>query len=283
MKKLEDKKSYGWYFILPGLIGVLLFFIIPFFLSLYYSLTKGVSNIQFVGLENFKELLVNPAFRLAAANSLKFIFVGVPIVTILSFFLSLMMSDRLYKFSRWAMLSPMIVPVASALIGWQTIFGDIGILNKISEFMGRHPISFFNEDNAMRMLILIFIIKNTGYMLIIFTGAISSLSKEYKEAFLIDSDSNLEYALTIVIPLIAPIIFFVVLLSIVNSFQIFREVYALYGNSPPNTVYLIQHFMNNNFYKLNYQRLSTAAFILVMAISGFITIYLRFQEKHTNH
>lgn len=280
---MEDKKSYGWYFILPGLIGVLLFFIIPFFLSLYYSLTKGVSNIQFVGLENFKELLVNPAFRLAAANSLKFIFVGVPIVTILSFFLSLMMSDRLYKFSRWAMLSPMIVPVASALIGWQTIFGDIGILNKISEFMGRHPISFFNEDNAMRMLILIFIIKNTGYMLIIFTGAISSLSKEYKEAFLIDSDSNLEYALTIVIPLIAPIIFFVVLLSIVNSFQIFREVYALYGNSPPNTVYLIQHFMNNNFYKLNYQRLSTAAFILVMAISGLITIYLRFQEKHTNH
>ena len=120
-------------------------------------------------------------------------------------------------------------------------------------------------------------------MLIIFTGAISSLGKEYKEAFLLDSNSNLEYAFKIVIPLIAPIIFFVGILSIVNSFAMFREVYALYGNTPPNTVYLLQNFMNNNFYKLNYQRLSTAAFILVIGISILIIAFLRFQDKHLDH
>lgn len=280
---MEGKKSYGWFFVLPGLVGVLIFFIIPFFLSLYYAFTKGVSTVQFVGLQNFKELFINPAFRLATKNSLKFIFIGVPIITMISFFLSLMMSDRLYRFPRWAMLSPMIVPVASALIGWETIFGNNGMLNKILGFVNRQPILFFKEDNAMKVLILIFIIKNTGYMLVIFTGAISSLSKEYKEAFLLDSDSSLEYAFKIVIPLILPIIFFVVLLSIVNSFQMFREVYALYGDTPPNTVYLLQHFMNNNFHKLNYQRLSTSAFILVMAISVLVIIYLRFQERYLNH
>ena len=108
-----------------------------------------------------------------------------------------------------------------------------------------------------------------GYMLVIFTGAISSLEKEYKEAFLLDSNSKL----------IAPIIFFVVIFSIINSFQMFREAYGLYENYPPSTAYLLQHFMNNNFLKLNYQRLSTAAFILVIGISILISVFLNFQKK----
>ena len=280
---MENKRAYGWCFILPGLIGVLVFYIIPFFLSLYYTFTKGISIVQFVGLDNFKELFNNPAFKLAAKNTSMFILIGVPIVTMLSLFLSLMMEDKLYKFPRWAMLSPMIVPVASAIMGWEIIFGDYGMVNKVLDFFNRQTISFFGENNAMKILILIFIIKNTGYMLIIFTGAISSLDKEYKEAFLLDSNSYLKYTFKIIIPLIGPIIFFVVILSIVNSFLMFREVYALYGAMPPNTVYLLQNFMNNNFYNLNYQRLSTAAFILVMGISVLIIVFLRFQEKYLNH
>lgn len=278
-----DNKKYGWYFILPGLIGVLLFYVVPFFISLYYTFTKGISEVQFVGIDNFKELLKNPAFVLAAKNTLVFIIIGVPIVTVLSLFLSIMMTDKLYKFPRWAMLSPMIMPVVSALMGWQIVFGDVGIINKILFFFNVELISFFGEENAMKILIFIFIIKNTGYMMIIFTGAISSLSKEYKEAFMMDSNSNISYAIRIIIPLIAPIIFFVVILSIVNSFLMFREVYTLYGNSQPNTVYLLQYFMNNNFYKLNYQRLSTAAFIVILGISVLIVAFLKFQDKHLNH
>ncbi|WP_352419244.1 sugar ABC transporter permease [Proteiniborus sp.] len=280
---MENKRSYGWYFILPGLIGVLVFYVVPFFLSLYYTFTKGITEVQFVALENFSELFKNPAFILATKNTLKFILIGVPILTILSLFLSLMMAGKLYRFPRWAMLSPMIVPVASALMGWEVIFGNSGMANKVLDFFNRQPISFYGEDNAMKILILIFIIKNTGYMMVIFTGAISSLGKEYKEAFQMDSSSSLQYAFRIVVPLIAPIIFFVVILSIVNSFLMFREVYALYGDAPPNTVYLLQYFMNNNFYKLNYQRLSTAAFILVMGISILIIAFLRFQEKNLDH
>ena len=116
-------------------------------------------------------------------------------------------------------------------------------------------------------------------MIVIFAGAISTLEKEYKEAFLLDSNSNLKYSIKIVIPLITPIIFFVVILSIINSFQMFREVYGLYGNYPPNTVYSLQHFMNNNFMKLNYQRLSTAAFILIAGISILVSVFLKFQKK----
>jgi len=276
---MKKSKMNVWLFILPGFIGVLLFYIIPFFMSLYYTFTKGVTDVQFIWFENFKDLVGNPTFELATKNTLKFILIGVPSVTLLSLFLSLLMSDKLYVFPRWAMLSPIIVPVASALMSWKTLFDNEGIINKIIQLFGWNTVDFLGGKHAMGFLIFIFIIKNMGYMLVIFTGAISSLEKEYKEAFLLDSNSKLKYSFKIVVPLIAPIIFFVVIFSIINSFQMFREAYGLYENYPPSTAYLLQHFMNNNFLKLNYQRLSTAAFILVIGISILISVFLNFQKK----
>lgn len=279
MDPLKRTSHSGWIFVLPGFIGVLLFYIIPFLISWYYTFTKGVAEIRFVWLENFAELFGSSAFVLATKNTFKFIAIGVPIITIISLGLSLMMEDKLYKFPRWAMLSPMIIPVASALMGWSVILGDTGIINKLITFLGHSPIEFFGGKYAAAVVIFIFIIKNIGYMSIIFTGALSSIDKDYKAAFFLDSASNIKYTIKIVIPLIAPIIFFVIILSIVNSFQMFREVYAIYGDYPPQCVYLLQNFMNNNFFKLNYQRLSTSAFVIIMGMSVIVALFLHFQKK----
>lgn len=266
-------------FVLPSLLGVGLFYLIPFILSFYYTFTQGVSEVRFVGLDNFTDLLQNPAFRLAAKNTLVFMSIGVPLLTLMALFLSLLMSGKLYSFPRWSMLSPIIVPVASALMGWSAIFGEGGIVNTIIGFFGGGQVDFFGETNGMGTFILIFLIKNLGYMIVIFTSSISSLSREYGEVFLLDSKSEIKYAFKVVIPLISPIIFFVVILSVINSFQIFREIYGLYGDYPPNTLYMLQHFMNNNFFKLNYQRLSTAAFIIVLSLSVLISVFLKYQNK----
>mgnify|MGYP000867900842 CR=1 FL=1 len=251
------------------------------FMSLYYTFTKGVAEKRFVGFENFVDLAGNTAFQLSVRNSLAFIAVGVPVIVVISLAFSIMMSDRLYRFPRWAMLSPIIVPVASALMGWSVVFGNRGLVNSILNLLGMDAVEFFGIKYARAVMIFIFIIKNTGYMSVIFTGALSSISREYKEAFFLDSKSEIKYACKIVIPLIAPIIFFVVILCTVNSFQMFREVYAMYGNAPPLNVYLLQNFMNNNFFKLNYQRLSTAAFIVIMCISIVVASFLKFQKKHS--
>ncbi len=277
---MKNRRGYGWLFILPSFLGVSIFYIIPFIMSLYYTFTQGIAEIKFVWLDNFYDLLQNPTFIMATKNTLFFMLLGVPLLTISALFLSLFMSNKLYTFSRWAILSPIIVPVASALMGWSAIFGGEGVVNTAVNLFGGDPIDFFGEGNARVMLISIFLIKNLGYMVVIFSSSISSLSKEYREAFLLDSRSEIKYAFKIVVPLIMPIIFFVVILSIMNSFQIFREAYGLYGNYPPNSVYLLQHFMNNNFFKLNYQRLSTAAFILILFISVLISVFLKYQNKH---
>ena len=276
---MKRHKWYGLMFVLPSLLGVGLFYLIPFILSFYYTFTQGVSEVKFVGLDNFTDLLQNPAFSLAAKNTLVFMAIGVPLLTLAALFLSLLMAGKLYSFPRWAMLSPIIVPVASALMGWSVIFGEGGIVNTIIGFFGGGQVDFFGEANAMPTFILIFLVKNLGYMIVIFTSSISALSREYREVFLLDSKSEIKYAFKVVIPLISPIIFFVVILSVINSFQIFREIYGFYGDIPPNTLYMLQHFMNNNFFKLNYQRLSTAAFIIVLSLSVLISVFLKYQNK----
>lgn len=277
---MRGKIKYFSLFIMPGLIGIIIFFMAPFFLSVYYSFTTGVANIQFVGLNNFRELIGNPAFILASQNTLLFLLIGVPAVTMLALILSVMMSKKLYRFPRWAMLSPMVVPVASVLMGWQAILGDGGLVNGLIGLLGGQGISFFREPYVFATIMLLFIIKNTGFMIIIFSGEMATIPREYEEVFSLDSNSKFKYVRHVLVPLMTPIIIFVVILGIINSFQIYREVYGLFGNFPPKSFYLLQYFMNNNFYKLNFQRLSTAALILTLLISVIISLFLWYQNKN---
>lgn len=138
---------------------------------------------------------------------------------------------------------------------------------------------FFTGGFARETLAFFFLVKNVGYMAVIFAGAVSSLPKEYGEAFALDSSSKTRYVWHIILPSVRGMALFVCVLSLMYSFQIFREAYGLYGDRPPQEAYMLQHFMNNNFYKLNYQRLSTAALLLVLGISAVLAVFLRRQEK----
>lgn len=90
------------------------------------------------------------------------------------------MSDKLYSFPRWSILSPIIVPVTSSLMGWSALFGDAGIVNKIIGYFGVQSLDFFEEKYNVALFLLIFVIKNLGYMVVIFSSSIASLSKEYR-------------------------------------------------------------------------------------------------------
>ncbi len=129
------------------------------FMSLYYTFTKGVAEKRFVGFENFVDLAGNTAFQLSVRNSLAFIAVGVPVIVVISLAFSIMMSDRLYRFPRWAMLSPIIVPVASALMGWSVVFGNQGLVNSILNLLGMEAVEFFGIKYVRAVMIFIFIIK----------------------------------------------------------------------------------------------------------------------------
>lgn len=260
-------------YILPGFSGLLVFFGIPFAVSFRYIFGQGAVEAEFAGLSNFRDLWGNAAFQLAIKNTAVFTFISVPLLTVSALLLALYLDES--RFVRASLLAPMMMPVASALLGWSAIFGPEGILGNL---MGNSA-GYLEDPYARWVMVFIYFIKNLGYMTIILSGAIASIPKELKEAFSLESSSTLQYARHIAAPMIAPVIFFVVILSTVNCFQIFREIYGLYGTMPPSSLYMLQNFMNNNFLKLNYNRLCTASFLVTMAIALFISAYLYIQRR----
>ncbi len=260
-------------FLLPSVIGLAIFYLVPFVISFRYIFGKGVGRFDFAALYNFKDLLSNSAFRLALKNTAIFSCVAVPLLVFLALMLSLRFSES--KLLEKTILLPMVTPVASALLGWSVLFRSGGILG----YFLNTDANFLDEPYARWVIIFIFITKNLGYMTIIFAGAINGIPKEIQEAFALETPSRFKYLKHIVIPMIYPVIFFVVIFSLVNSFQMFREIYSLYGSMPPSGLYMLQSFMNNNFLKLNYNRLCTASFIVTAFIALMSSVYLYFQAK----
>lgn len=266
-------------FLLPSLIGVLLFYILPFFATLYYAFSQGVVNVHFVGFANFVALFKNPSFLLAFKNTLLFIGLAVPTTVLCALLISLKLQENLNSKARLILLTPMVLPVATAVAGWRMLFAQNSISTQILSAISGEQLYFWDGQLAFYTILFIFIVKNIGYMSIVFTGALTRMPKEYQEAFYLDTRSTVKYTYKIVLPLIAPVISFVSVLCVVNAFLIFREIYAVYGNHPPRTLYFIQYFMNNNFYKLNYNRLSSVALVVVVLITVVIALALYYQDK----
>ncbi len=276
---MHKKRWTGLWFVLPSFLGTGVFTIFPFFSSIGYAFTKGTGKAEFAGFANFRELFRNDAYRLAVKNTLLFIVEGVPLLVVLGLLLGIVLAKWKLTFERWAILIPMALPTAAALLGWQAVLGENGPVNGLIRLFGGPTVDFFTGGFARKTLVFLFLVKNLGYMAILFAGAVSSLPKEYGEAFALDSSSRIRYLRHVILPSVRGMVLFVCVLSLMYSFQIFREVYGLYGDRPPQQAYMLQHFMNNNFYKLHYQRLSTAALLLVLGISAVLAVFLWRQEK----
>ena len=275
----KQKHIHALLFLLPSLLGVSIFFIFPFTGTLYYSVTTGISDLHFVGLENFTDLLVNPVFQLAIKNTFSFLALGVPLLVGFALMIGILL-DKIPKLSyRLAILSPLILPSATLVLGMDILLGNQSLLNVLLEKWNMSPVNMVDSQYTFAFVVGVYLVKNLGYMLILITSAIGSVSKEYREAFALDSISEIKYTTFVLLPTIKPMIFFVTILSVMNGLKISKEMQLMFGNYPPNSVYMIQNFMNNNFFKLNYQRLSTAAILVIIVITIFISFYLRHTAK----
>ena len=219
-------------------------------------------------LKNFISVWNNAAFQLAASNTFKFSVIAVPLVVILSMALAFAL-DAAIPFKsqiRTLFLSPMMVPIASVVLIWQVLFHYNGVVNEFVEFFGGKQIDWFKSDYALIVLVILFIWKNLGYNMILFMSAISNIPKEIVEVAELEQAKKWQIFLYIKTRYLSSTILFVTILSLINSFKVFREVYLLTGEYPYDSLYLLQHFMNNTFNSLDYQKLSAAAVIMSLVM-----------------
>lgn len=287
MKKNKDQcgrrseRIFSNVCIAPSLIGVLAFFIIPFGIVIYYSMINNPIMHEFVGFQNYSKLFVNDAFRRAAKNTTLFSVVSVPLSLVLSLGLAVILERNIPGKSvfRTFFLSPLMVPIASVVLVWQVLFHNHGTINQVIEACGGNGIDWLKSAKGQVILVCMFLWKNLGYNMILFMSALSGIPKDIIEVAELEGASKLYQFFHIKLRYLSPTILFVLILSLINSFKIFREVYLLTGDYPFDRLYMLQHFMNNTFNSLDYQKLSAAA-VLFAGIMIVIIAILLFAENH---
>ena len=251
-------------FFLPSWIGILIFFIVPFGVVIWYSLLDNPVNKVFVGLQNFITTISNEAFQIAVKNTILFSLQAVPLAVILSLGLAVLLDCKIAFRSqlRTCLLSPMMVPVASVMLVWRILFDYHGIWNEWFQT----SIDWLKSNSGQFVILLLFLWKNLGYNMILFLASLSSIPKDAVEVAVLEGASSLRLFFKIKLRYLSPALFFVTLMSFVNSFKVFREVYIMTGDYPYESLYLLQHFINNTFRTLDYQKMSAAAVLISIAM-----------------
>ena len=268
-------------FLTPSVAGVALFFILPFFVVVYYSVIRAPMNPEFVFLDNFIAVLKNPSFRTAARNTALFSAVAVPLAVVLSLTLALILECRIpcKSLLRTFFLSPMMVPVASVVLIWQVVFHYRGSLNVVLGNFGVDPIDWLNSPYCLVVIVVLFLWKNLGYNMILFMAALNNIPKELLEVADVEGASAAHKFFNIKLRYLSPTVLFVAILSIINSFKIFREIYLLTGDYPYDGLYMMQHFMNNTFnIHLDYQKMSSAAVLMALVMVALIALLFKVED-----
>ena len=259
----------------PSFLGMLMFFVAPFCVVIYYSFIAGALDHSFVGLKNYIAVWNNGAFQIAVKNTAVFSGLSVPLAVVLALVLALMLECRIPFKSQFRtfFLSPMMVPVASIILVWQVLFHSNGVVNEFLSVFGVKAINWLKSDYCMVVIVLLFLWKNLGYNMILFMAALNNIPKELLEVAEVEGASKAYQFFHIKLRYLSPTVLFVAILSIINSFKVFREIYLLSGDYPYEGLYMLQHFMNNMYNKnLDYQRLSAAAIMLAVVIIALIAL-----------
>lgn len=261
------KRSSGA-FIAPSFLGVLLFFLLPFIVIIYYSMVDNPISANFVFLDNFSNVMENTAFQVAIKNTAVFSAIAVPLAVVLSLILAIVLESKIPFRSQFRtfFLSPMMVPVASIVLIWQVLFHYNGAVNDVLQNFGAAKIDWMKSKYSIIVIVILFLWKNLGYNMILFMAALASIPKDILEVARLESATPLQTFFSIKIRYLSSTILFVTIMSLISSFKIFREIYLLTTDYPFDSIYMLQHFMNNKFKNLDYQTLSAAAILMSLVM-----------------
>ena len=271
------RKKIVWLLLLPGLAGLMLFYVVPFFGGIYFSVTDGTYENNFVGLQNYAQVLQNPMFQLGLRNTWELSLLCAPVIWLLAFILSAMLrtlKERATPF-RNVLLLPYLMPSSAMLLIWTLMFDYGGVVNRLVVAVGLERVLWLEGDALRFPIVLLYVWKNLGFSVVLFASALSAVHPSLYEYAALEGAGWWTQAFRITLPQILPTAFLVFVLAWVNAFKIFKEVYFIGGSYPTQQIYTLQHFMNNMFAKLDYQKVTTAAYLFAIGVMVlFALMYL---------
>lgn len=278
----NNERFAGWVFILPALVGTLIFIIIPVICSFGLSFAKWdlLNPIQFVGLTNYREIFSEELFYKILLNTVVFALATSVLGVIIPLVLACILNSKIRgaEFYKTAYFLPFITPMIVIGVVWEWIFDpNIGLLNHVLHL---HINWLYDTHFAMPALIIVSVWKLIGYNMVIFLSSLSGISQSMFEAAKIDGANELQTFKNVTVPLLSPTIFFVVIITAISSFQVFDLIYLMTQGGPLNsTNVLVYAIYQNAFEYFNVGKASAIAYVLFVIILVLTLVQWNLRKK----
>ncbi len=263
-------KKRAWiFFLLPSFAGVLVFVLCPFADVVRRSFLTAITG-RFVGLQNYRIILENTAFRTAMKNTFLFTAFCIPLLVAMGLLLALALSETEHlRLIKSFYLFPMAMPTAAIAIVWKMLFYKQGFFNKyLAVFLAGgspesrgFPADYLGTGAAFFLLAGTYIWKNLGYTIVLWLAGIMGINGEMLEAAQVDGAGKVQRLIYILLPSLKNSMYTIVVLSFLNSFKIYREAYLVAGPYPHESIYMLQHLFNNWFVNLDLDKMAAAAVV----------------------
>ena len=281
-KFVNNTQMSALIFLLPALLGTLIFIVIPVICSFGLSFVQWdlLNPIKFVGFENYREIFHDGLFYKILGNTIVFAlstsFLGVIIPLILASILNTKIRGS--EFFKGAYFLPFITPMVVVGVVWAWIFDpNIGLLNQMLHL---HLNWLYGSKLAMPALIVVSVWKLVGYNMIIFLSSLSAISQSLFEAAKIDGANSFQIFKNVTIPMLSPTIFFVVIITAISSFQVFDLIYLMTQGGPfDSTNVLVYAIYKNAFEYFNVGKASAIAYVLFVIILVLTLIQWSLRKK----
>ena len=275
---------WGWAFIIPTMLGLIILNIIPIFQTIYKSFFKtgdfGRGNI-FVGLENYQTMFADSQVWQALINTIKYAIVEVPFSIAISLVLAVLLNRKMKGRSvyRTIFFLPMVAAPAAVAMVWRWLFNaDFGLINHV---FGVH-VNWVSDPNiAIFSIAVIGIWSIIGYNMVLFLAGLQEVPGDYYEAAVIDGASGVRQFFSITLPLISPTIFFVLVTRVIGALQVFDLIFMVMDKSNPaliKTQSLVYLFYEYSFRQKN-QGYGSAIVVLLLVVIMIVTVFQMIGQK----
>lgn len=294
VKKKSHAKEYAWGYgmIAPLVLGLGVFYFYPVFKVFFDSFhdVGAFNKRKWVGLANYQKMLQDPVMWQSLGNTVKYVLIIVPATLIIALILAsfLNMEIRGRSFFRVVYFIPAVTMGAAIAMIWRWMYnGDYGILNYILNSLGLKSVQFLSDTSTALVSISVVSVWSTvGYNMIILLAGIQGISKSYYEAAAIDGANGVAQFRHITLPLVTPTLFFVMITTLIGTFQTFDTIYMMINKNSiamESTQSMVVYFYRNAFEysKKGYaSALAVFLFIIIMVITAF---QMKMQNKWVNY
>lgn len=292
------KSARGWreravpyVLVAPSLLVFGTFFLYPIVYSVYLSFMKWnliSPNMSFIGLDNYRELLVSEEFRLALKHTLIYTAGSVSVSLVIALGTAILLNSQ-RTWSAWvqaALFSPHIISLVSVSILWLWLMDpEFGLLNWFLGLFGIPPLKWIASDKtALLSLIIVAIWKVVGYDMVVFLAGLQSIPPQLYEAAKIDGAGGARRFWHVTLPLLSPTIFFLIVTSVITSFQVFDIVKIMTGGGPADATNVMVFYVYEygfRFFKIGHA--SAASVVLFLMVLAMTVLQFRFLERRVHY